>query len=386
MADTYASRDARRRAAMAEALMGGAMTAPQGGMVGRYYVGEGIGSGLTRIGQALLASRMGKQADEAENEYQAGQMAKRDAAMTGLINDITAPREETVQDFGNVAVTQNRKPSNQEIGAALLKYQNDTGMEVPKDIVGLLAPQAGGNDLAFGSTLRKNGRTYQLTKSGQLIDLGEGFDEPTRALDVGGAFLIQPTQGAPRTLGTVKKGVSPDKVYDVQSAPDKAASVAATEAKARAEADREQAAKDAEKSQGEIGAILDETENLLGKGSGSIPGAVASNFRTKVGMANETDEANARLDVLSANLLGEYARSKILGPNPSEGDRRVYEDMAGRIADKTLDPSVRMAAVDQIRKMAAARAQSARVSSQPQAKPSGAPRSREDILKAYGVK
>lgn len=154
MADTYASRDARRRAAMAEALMGSAMTAPQGGMVGRYYVGEGIGSGLARIGQALLANRMGKKADEAESEYQAIQKAKRDAAMTGLITDITEPREETVQDFGNVAVTKNRKPSNQEIGAALLKYQNDTGMEVPKDLVGLLAPESGlgggANKFQFG--------------------------------------------------------------------------------------------------------------------------------------------------------------------------------------------------------------------------------------------
>src|SRR5574343_134962 len=143
MADTYASRDARRRAAMAEALMGSAMTAPQGGMVGRYYVGEGIGSGLTRIGQALLASRIGKRADDTEAEYQAGQKAARAKSMEDLVSTISTPVTDVRETADGGGPMPMRKPSNQEIGAALLKYQNETGMEVPKDLVGLLAPESG---------------------------------------------------------------------------------------------------------------------------------------------------------------------------------------------------------------------------------------------------
>lgn len=370
MADTYASRDARRRAAMAEALLSNSMTAPQGGMVGRYYVGEGIGGGLARIGQALMANRIGGKADEAEAEYQAGQRAARAKSMNDLVSTISTPVTDVRETADGVGPMPMRKPSNQEIGAALLKYQNDTGSEIPKDIIGLMAPGAGGNDTAFGSTLRKDGRTFQLTKSGQLIDLGEGFDEPTRVLDLGGQLVVTPTSGVPKPVATFSKGVSPDKVYDVNAAPDKAAAVAAAEAEARAKAERDQVARDAEKAQSDINAILGEAEGLIGKGTGSAFGALMSDLRVKTNSANEKDAVNARLKVLSGNLLGEFAKSKILGTNPTDPDRKMYEEMAGKIGDPTLDPSVRFAALDQVRKMAAARAASARGSSQPQSKPS----------------
>lgn len=355
---------------MAEALLSNSMTAPQGGMVGRYYVGEGIGGGLARIGQALIANRIGGKADEAEAEYQAGQKAARAKSMNDLVSTISTPVTDVRETADGVGPMPMRKPSNQEIGAALLKYQNDTGSEIPKDIIGLMAPGAGGNDTAFGSTLRKDGRTFQLTKSGQLIDLGEGFDEPTRVLDLGGQLVVTPTSGVPKPVATFDKGVSPDKVYDVNAAPDKAAAVAAAEAEARAKAEREQVARDAEKAQSDINAILGEAEGLIGKGTGSAFGALISDLRVKTNNANEKDAVNARLKVLSGNLLGEFAKSKILGTNPTDPDRKMYEEMAGKIGDPTLDPSIRLAALDQVRKMAAARAASARGSSQPQSRPS----------------
>lgn len=379
MAETYASRDARRRAAMAEALMGSAMTAPQGGMVGRYYVGEGIGSGLTRIGQALLANRMGRKADDAESEYQAGQRAKREAAMTGLITDITEPREETVQDFGNVSVMKNRKPSNQEIGAALLKYQNETGMEVPKDLVGLLAPESG---LGGGANKFQFGPAVITEVDGKPAFAVPTYDTASRGVKVetapiGGPVLNRNTglsaQGQSaldvRTEGEKTRVKTEAELAFAEQQAAAAAAKAEAEAEAKAKAGREQAARDAERAKSDINAILDEAEGLIGKGTGSAVGALLSDLRVKTNSANEKDAVNAQLKVLSGNLLGEFAKSQILGINPTDSDRKMYEEMAGKIGDPTLDPAVRLAALDQVRKMAAARAASARGSSQPQSKP-----------------
>lgn len=359
MADAYLSPQARRRAALSQALLSGAMTAPQGGMVGRYYVGEGIGSGMTRIGQALLADRMGHSADAAESEYRAGEQAKRQEAMTALVDSITKPREEVLEnytgDLSGLSRTQMRQPTSQEIGAALLKYQGDTGQEIDKNMLSLLAPTAAGaRDDALGVLLRKGNNVFQTTKRGDLINLGEGFDAPTRVLDLGGELVITPTSGAPKPIAKFGKGLKPEDTP--QAAADKAGAQAAAEAEARAKADRDAAKTDAVKSAVEVGQILDQVDSLLGKGTGSTVGTVIAGIRKKTNNANAQDVADQQLQVLSANLLGEFARSKILGPNPSEGDRKVYEQMAGQIGDTTLDQKVRRAAVKAIRDMAQTRA------------------------------
>lgn len=353
MADTYASRDARRRAAMAEALMGGAMTAPQGGMVGRYYVGEGIGSGLTRIGQALLASRMGKQADEAENEYQAGQMAKRDAAMTGLINDITAPREETVQDFGNVAVTQNRKPSNQEIGAALLKYQNDTGMEVPKDLVGLLAPESGlgggANKFQFGPAVITDidgvpsfsVPTYDPSSRGVKVETapigGKVLNRNTGLSAQEQSALDVRTEGAKAGAKTSAELAFADQ--QAKAAAAKAAAEAAAKAKADRESEKAAVAADAVDALSE----LDKLESAIGSLPDTPVGMRWENFKAQfTGGDPKVQAAIGESKQIAGRMLRYVER---LPGAATDKDREVFMASAGLINDDNAPPEQKKAAV-----------------------------------------
>ena len=295
---------ADRTRALAQALMQGAVTPPQGQMIGRYYVGEGVGSGLTRIGQALLANRMYGKADDADKELAAQKAGKAQAAYDSLVRSVGQQDADGVPVDGvGPVIPHKRNATQQEIGAALLKYQQDTGIQPDKNVVGLLAPGAdGSNDKAFGNTLRRNGHTFQLTKTGELIDLGEGFDEPTRALDVGGAFVIQPTLGAPRTIGTVDKGVSPDAKFKVDTAP----AVAGAEAAARAAAGRDQ--ENIGKVQ-EIQAplnIVDRMAKLASDGAytGSLGDKAVMYGKTKgIGKTDKKYDNSKAIDQLQTDLL-----------------------------------------------------------------------------------
>lgn len=152
MADQYTSRAAARKAAMAAALMQGATSAPQGGMVGRYYVGDGIGGGIAKIGQALLARKLTTDADT--EEQAAIDKAKQDKADAfQAFSQAVSPKPVTsmqAQPGGNGSVlspdfsfatpkTSAVAPDNRAIASALMQYQSKTGAEVPAAVVKLLA-------------------------------------------------------------------------------------------------------------------------------------------------------------------------------------------------------------------------------------------------------
>lgn len=153
MANTYTSREARRKAAIADALMQSALAPSQGQMVGRYYVGEGIGGGITRLGQALLGRSLSGKADTLEDESLAEQKQVKKAAYDQF-NAAVTPHDVTTMEypgsgpmFGATPKTSKYTPNNKDIAAALMKYQSDTGEKVDDSVVKLLAGGAlGGAD------------------------------------------------------------------------------------------------------------------------------------------------------------------------------------------------------------------------------------------------
>ena len=130
---------ADRTRAIAQMLMQGAVTPQQGQMVGRYYVGDSIGSGLTRIGQALLSNKVNANADtqEADALEQAKQTKQ---AAFGEFNNAVTPHDVTTMEYNGGRMfeatpkTSKYTPTNKDIASALMKYQSDTGEKVDDSV------------------------------------------------------------------------------------------------------------------------------------------------------------------------------------------------------------------------------------------------------------
>lgn len=139
---------AQRRRQLAQHLMQGALAPTQGGMVGRYYVGEGLGGGMTRIGQALLARNYNQSADQSEADALAARQKMNTDAMNTFMGAVTPQEVERTVPTGldgnlveATSVRSVKKPSPQQMAAALMQYQNTTGQQVPDTLVKMLNPE-----------------------------------------------------------------------------------------------------------------------------------------------------------------------------------------------------------------------------------------------------
>lgn len=345
MKNQYQSRDAARKAAIADALMQGAMSPTQGGMVGRYYVGEGVGGGINRIGQALLSRSLNKQASAAEDDAIEQAKQAKQAAFGEFTNSVT-PHDQTSMEYNGGHLfqaepkTSKYTPSNKDIASALMKYQSDTGEKVDDSVVKLLAGGSlDGTGDAFGTTIQKNGHTYQLTKTGKLVDLGEGYDQPTRVIDLGGSFAVQNTKGAPKTITTLDKGVSPDAQFKVKTAPETAAAVVTAEAAAKAKADKTSDATSANDALYELGKIEAALPNLPETPVGMSWEQFKAQF---TGGDPKVQAAIGEIEQASGRMLKYVER---LPGAATDADRQVFMASAGVINDPKASIPRKMAAI-----------------------------------------
>lgn len=352
MANTYTSREARRKAAIADALMQSALAPSQGQMVGRYYVGEGIGGGITRLGQALLGRSLSGKADAQEEEALAEQKQAKLAAFDQF-KDAATPHDVTTMEYNGgrkfeaVPKTSKYQPTNQDIAAALMRYQSETGEKVDDSVVKLLAGGSlDGGAEAFGTTIQKDGRTYQLTKSGKLIDLGEGYDQRTRVVDLGGSYQVLPTTGTPTPLATIPKGVSTDlvakeqqRIREEQRAPEVAAATEAAKARAGAQVEKEESATAATDAMYEL--------SRLDKALMRVPQTKWSQFAEDVvapltGGDPEIQAAMGEVSQISGRMLKYVER---LPGAATDKDRDVFMASAGVMQNPDATVGARRAAV-----------------------------------------
>ena len=118
-------------------------------------------------------------------------------------------------------------------------------------------------------------------------------------------------------------------------------------------------ATDANTSAAEMESLGAEASELIDKSSGSYFGKLAADARARLNIADETSRANRSLEVLAGELVAQFAKTQILGVNPSTADLESYKQMAGKISDATLDQSVRKAALQTVIRRARARAEAA---------------------------
>lgn len=167
---------AQRRRQLAQALMQNVMTPTQGQMIGRYYVGGGIGDGLAKMGQALLARSYNNQADQTEQGAISAQQAAKQKAMGDFLSAIKPQQQTEMVPTGNMlpghdtgsgttmpmgaapgaismgaptasysypetqAKTSMARPTPQQLGAALIQAKS-AGLDVSPDMIKLLNPE-----------------------------------------------------------------------------------------------------------------------------------------------------------------------------------------------------------------------------------------------------
>jgi hypothetical protein len=85
-----------------------------------------------------------------------------------------------------------------------------------------------------------------------------------------------------------------------------------------------------------------------GAPTGSYGGAALNFGKRIIGVSDETTQANAKLDAIAGYLTANVPRME--GPQ-SDADRVYYQQMAGRVGDKTMPPEDRVAALDEIDKI-----------------------------------
>ena len=332
--------------------MANSMTAPQGGMVGRYYVGEGVGGGLARIGQALMANRIGGKADEAEAEYQAGQRAARAKSMDDLVSTVSTPVTDVRETADGVGPMPMRKPSNQEIGAALLKYQNDTGSEIPKDIIGLMAPESGigggANRFQFGpaAITQVDGApafavpTYDPSSSSvkvQIAPIGGPVVNRSTGLSADEqADLEVKTEGEKTRIKTAAE------LAFAQQQAEAAAAKAAAEATAKADAQRRQDQTDKAVTAGNAVELLDRYIAAVGRQPRTAAGRGIETVLGVVGAGNEVEQnAMADAENIGASIVT-YAQKQ---PGPSsDKDVQNYMTQVGILGNKLATREQRLSA------------------------------------------
>lgn len=294
---------ARRKRAIAEALLRSSMTPSQPEMVGRFRVGEGLG-GVARLGQALLARKFGEQADVAERE---------DAAS----------KEQAAQGALSQVIDASRSGDNAALAAALMGYQKTTGSELSPTIAGMLKPQDIGAD--YSGAIK------------EVIDERTGLPALVQANRRGGVTPVSGYRPKP----------APERIpAQVQTPEQKAEAVGAVEearkrAQQNVELDREIANNSAILENVKKTAL--EIESLLGKAPSGMLGAGLSAITSRTGMARESDMAQGELENKAANLLSIYAGTQVLGVNPTNADMQQYEKMAGDVANPSINVDIRKA-------------------------------------------
>ena len=98
----------------------------------------------------------------------------------------------------------------------------------------------------------------------------------------------------------------------------------------------------------EVIGLIDEAELLLGGASGGAAAAVGNMVAGSVGYGTKGAAANAALKTIGGQLTSKMPRME--GPQ-SNVDVRLYEQMAGDVANEYLPVSVRLAAIKQVRRL-----------------------------------
>lgn len=213
---------------------------------------------------------------------------------------------------------------------------------------------------------------YQLSDSGSVIWTGVAPAESFTYQDLGGEVI-----GAGKYGGQgpqYEKGVSPDvkekeaqKVREEQRAPDVAAATVTAEETARASAAKDATRASQAEGAGDMLAVVDRIEKLLpGASQNAISGGWKAALSEYGGIATDSRVIDRRLQLLGTELVAEQAKSKILGANPTEGERQTYVELVGKIqAPGPIEE--RLAAVDELRR------RWERLQAKGQKKPQGAP-------------
>jgi len=222
-------------------------------------------------------------------------------------------------------------------------------------IEALFKAQHGGGPEAFGSVIWKGSKPFQLTKTGGLIPLGDGFDVPTRTIDTGNGIVVVPTKGAPVPVASFGKSIDPSTVYtnsqqnlrqergaqlDVQTAGAKKE----IEANVALKTDKNKKASGANTVLG----FLDEADALLDKATGSWGGTGVDTVAAAFGESTTGAKANARLKVLQANLM--LSQPRMEGPQ-SDADVKLYREAAASLGDSTVPVETRREALKTVREM-----------------------------------
>lgn len=213
----------------------------------------------------------------------------------------------------------------------------------------LMKMQAGGNEPeAFGSVIWKGSQPFQLTKSGKLISLGDGFDVPTRTVDTGGQIVVMPTKGEPVAMARLNKGIDPTTAYSqtkqdqrLERGAELDVEVAAAKKRAEAAVDREKDV--AEQLRGADEAIADLTtlEGALSR----LPSPAALKIESAKGFFGRGDpavqEALGQASVISGRMLKYVER---LPGAATDKDRETFMASAGVLSNDSLPVQQRIAA------------------------------------------
>lgn len=118
---------------------------------------------------------------------------------------------------------------------------------------------------------------------------------------------------------------------------------------AKAQAEKQATAAQQAAGAGDMLTVLDRVESLLpGASQNAISGGLKGALAEYGGIATDSRVVDKRLQLLGTELVSEQARSKILGANPTEGERALYEKLVGQIQNPG-PLNERMAAVDEMR-------------------------------------
>lgn len=126
----------------------------------------------------------------------------------------------------------------------------------------------------------------------------------------------------------------------------------------------------------QVNSVLDIADPLIEVATGSATGAAVDKVAAYFGGAPEGSEAAAQLKILQTTLM--LAQPRMEGPQ-SNFDAQLYKDAAGQIGDPTVPRQIKKAAVKTIRDLQQKYKDAA---TKPAA---GKDRSREEILKQYGI-
>lgn len=333
---------------------------------------------LGRIGSALQNPRLSQQLLSMGTEMLANSGYQRMPVTTGVgVGRGLQAFQQAGQSYDQMIAQQAADQFNRKIQEAQLKRAEEGDPLKYQFGGGVLTEQDGVKGFAIPV---QNPQTGQIESrfvpiGDKIVDRSTGMTAQDKAeLDAWAAGNVE------RQKLLAKLGMTSD---IAQSEATIAGATKAAEAQAQAQAEKEGVASGAQS----MLEVIDEAGNLIPKSSQSVITDWIASGASKIGISSDAATANRQLESLGSQLVAEMAKSKILGPNPSEGDRITYERLAGRVRDPG-DIESRMAALDQLRKMAQRnidRANKGAGKPEKPPAPSAKPRSRDEILKQYGV-